>query len=287
VGRTGWFAPIAALVLAESCVEQAGTLLASFGFLCAVGGPISFAIVLAMGLTSLRDRARERRRLRAPSIACADAPERIGQRVAISGRIEAAEPLRDPITGESVAHYDIAAGGAKAMPRHIAVGALRPLYGVVKLTDIERDVRSATIQIVDDTGAITVIPEEMSWLHVEPRPEEDPLHASSRASWLARRRADAVWLVHRQVPIGAEVVAIGELRERSVQGTAAGYRGGAPRTEIHLAGPAMIVRGTSFAPVLRALDYREVASTFAVGAVITLGVTALGILPFLVAWLSD
>jgi hypothetical protein len=259
-----------------------GTLAAAFAFLCVIGGPISFLIVIGFAVAGVRDVLRERRRLRAPLVACSAAESHVGRRVMVRGRIFTDQPLRDPITEEAVVHYDIALGGPRAVSRQIALGSLTSVYGIRTSTDVEHDTRSVGFRISDDTGVISVDADRIAWVGADALPEPDAEHQPARAAYLAARGTPKLqWLIHRRVPLDVEMFVIGRVEMAPAPTGGAGYRG-EPRVEPRLTSPADLpVIATSFSDPARAHDLREPLMFFVVGAVITLVVTGLGVGVFL------
>ncbi len=197
--------------------------LASFGFLCAVGGPISLLLVVGFAVSAARETWEQRRRLVAPRIPCGQALGQLGRRVAVEGHVVLEEPLRDPITGESVVHYDIQVGRTGAIDREIVLASVSSPYGLAASDHVWRDTRSVRFRLRDETGEVAVEPEAMTWVDMATVLEED--HREEREAYLREHAVhDAQWVIHRRVLAGTQVVVVGVVGRATA--TEHGYRGG-------------------------------------------------------------
>jgi hypothetical protein len=189
----------------------------------------------------------------------------------VEGRVVIEQPLRDPITGESVVHYDIQIGRAGAIDREMVLASVSSLYGVAVGAHVQRDARSTRFRLRDDTGEVAVEPESMTWVGIAPLADQD--HREAREAYLRERSVlDAQWVIHRRVLAGTQVVAVGTLGRVTVRDD--GYREGTVEIA-QVLGP-----GTVQGSGLDAARLPSVTSTlglFGIGVLITLVVTAMGL----------
>jgi hypothetical protein len=227
-----------------------------------IAGPCCFLFFLVYCVVKVGRRSSEGRRLQAPVVTCADAESHIGRRVALVGRVSTETPILDPISGEDVVYFSVEVDG------------------------VERDRGGERFRIEDATGRVAVSPEEMRWdapVSGTARQELEHGGAAYRAAPGAREGASVLC---RRVPVGSEIVVIGEVGWEDVIDPAGGYRGSV-RQELRIfsRGDGMIL-GTRYVESARAVlgDRRDIYFELLLYFVASLVLTALGTLPFLLHW---